>query len=149
MLDYMVLPFKRYAQFTGRSRRMEFWSFALLMTVINTVLLGIMFATTPGLFDNATPGDPFAMYGAMFGGVGVLILLWFLATFIPSIAVSVRRLHDRNLSGWWYLAFVVVSFIPFVGLIASIAFLVVMFLPGTPGENRFGPDPKLGTEVLV
>ncbi|KHL24485.1 membrane protein [Croceibacterium mercuriale] len=143
MLDYMVLPFKRYAQFTGRARRMEFWSFALLITIVNTVLLGIMFASTPGLFDTATPEDPFAMYGAMFSGVGVLILLWFLATFIPSIAVSVRRLHDRNMSGWWYLGFVVASLIPFVGLIASIAMLVIMFLPGTPGENRFGPDPKL------
>lgn len=149
MLDYMLLPFKRYAQFTGRSRRMEFWSFALLMTVINTVLLGIMFATTPGVFDNAAPDDPFAMYGAMFSGAGVLILLWFLATFIPSIAVSVRRLHDRNMSGWWYLGFVVASLIPFVGLIASIAMLVIMFLPGTPGDNRFGPDPKLGAEARV
>ena len=65
-----------------------------------------------------------------------------LAAFIPSIAVTVRRLHDRNMSGWWYPGFIVASLIPVVGIIAAIAFLVIMFLDGTPGTNRFGPDPK-------
>jgi uncharacterized membrane protein YhaH (DUF805 family) len=46
------------------------------------------------------------------------------------------------MSGWWYLGFIVVSLIPLVGFIASIAFIVIMFLPGTEGPNRFGPDPK-------
>jgi uncharacterized membrane protein YhaH (DUF805 family) len=65
-----------------------------------------------------------------------------LAVLVPSIAVVVRRLHDRDLSGWWYLGAIVAGMIPFVGFIASIALLVLMFLPGTPGPNRFGPDPK-------
>ncbi len=58
------------------------------------------------------------------------------------IAVAVRRLHDRNLSGWWYLAATLFGFIPVIGFLGSIAFLVVMLLPGTDGPNRFGEDPK-------
>jgi uncharacterized membrane protein YhaH (DUF805 family) len=46
------------------------------------------------------------------------------------------------MSGWWYLGFVVANFIPFIGFIASIAYLVLMVLPGTSGANRFGADPK-------
>ena len=61
---------------------------------------------------------------------------------VPSIAVVVRRLHDRDMSGWWYLGIIVASMIPIVGTLASIALLVLMVLPGTPGPNRFGPDPK-------
>jgi len=63
----------------------------------------------------------------------------------------VRRLHDRDMSGWWYLGVAVASIIPIVGFIASIAFLVLMVLPGTPGPNRFGPDPKdpTGAEVFA
>ena len=61
---------------------------------------------------------------------------------IPSIAVSVRRLHDREMTGWWYLGFIILSAIPLIGLLASIAFIVVMALPGTPGPNKYGPSPK-------
>ncbi len=72
----------------------------------------------------------------------VLYALYALAVFIPSIAVTVRRFHDRDMSGWWYLGLSLAGIIPFVGFLASIAFLVLMFLPGTQGSNRFGPDPK-------
>jgi len=75
-------------------------------------------------------------------GMLTLYSIYALAAFIPSIAVTVRRLHDRNMSGWWYPGFIVASLIPVVGIIAAIAFLVIMFLDGTPGTNRFGPDPK-------
>ena len=61
---------------------------------------------------------------------------------MPSAAVTVRRLHDRDMSGWWYLGYLVASFIPLLNFIAMIAFLVIMFLDGTPGPNRYGPDPK-------
>ena len=63
-----------------------------------------------------------------------LMSLFILAGIIPSIAVTVRRLHDQNLSGWMYL----LGFIPYVG---GIVLIVFMCLEGTKGENRFGPDP--------
>ena len=53
---------------------------------------------------------------------------------IPNLAVTIRRLHDQDKSGWWLL----ISFIPFGGLVL----LVFMFIDGTPGENEYGPSPK-------
>ncbi|WP_374406123.1 DUF805 domain-containing protein [Pelagerythrobacter sp.] len=142
-MHWMILPLKRYAEFSGRSRRMEYWMFALLNVIVMAVVFLLM-GVTGSLGDVGTvdPANPLAIYGTLFTGVGLLLAVWFLAILIPGIAVGVRRLHDRNMSGWWYLGFIVVSFIPFIGLIASIAFLVVMLLPGTPGPNRFGEDPK-------
>jgi len=138
----MFLPFKRYAQFTGRSRRMEYWMFALLNAIVMLVIFGIMFAMSDVDDVAVDPANPLAIYGWMFSGVGVLLLLWFLVVLVPSIAVSVRRLHDRDMSGWWYLGFVVGGLIPYIGLLVSLAFLVIMLLPGTRGPNRFGEDPK-------
>jgi len=151
MLDYMLMPFRRYAQFSGRSRRKEFWAFALLQTIVYIILGIIVFSTSLSMADLAAAesGGPFAIYGLMFSGTGLLFALWALVSLIPGIAVSVRRLHDRNMSGWWYLGMTVASFIPVVGLLASIAFLVVMCLPGTPGANRFGADPKLLADPTV
>ncbi len=153
MLNWMILPIKRYAEFTGRSRRMEYWSFSLLNLVVFGVLIGMRFAT--GNFQefmaSAGGGNPFAVYGFMFGGVGILAGLWWLAMLVPSIALNVRRLHDRDMSGWWYLGVFIGSLIPLIGVVVGLAYLVLMFLPGTPGPNRFGPDPKdpsAGAEVF-
>lgn len=140
-MNWMILPFKRYAEFSGRSRRMEYWMFTLLNVIVITVLL-----VATGAFGALT--DPEALAAgdggvmALFGGLGILILVYGLAVLLPSIAVTIRRLHDRDMSGWWYLGAIVGGMIPFVGFLVSIAFLVLMALPGTPGPNRFGPDPK-------
>lgn len=72
----------------------------------------------------------------------ILYVLYALAAFIPSIAVTVRRFHDRDMSGWWYLGLALAGAIPLIGFLASIALFVLMVLPGTAGSNRFGPDPK-------
>lgn len=141
-MEWMILPFKRYAEFSGRSRRMEYWMFTLLNVVVVTVLLvvtGGLGALTGGLKEG---GNPSAGIMALFGGAGLLILIYGLAVLLPSIAVTVRRLHDRDMSGWWYLGAIVGGMIPLVGILISIGFLVLMALPGTPGPNRFGPDPK-------
>lgn len=144
MLQWMILPFKRYAQFSGRSRRMEFWSFFLLNFIVQAVLYGITMSTMDlsALASNANPEDVMAIYGQMFSGVGMLIPLYGLATFIPNLAVNVRRLHDRDMSGWWLLGLFIGVVIPIINFIAGIAYLVLMFLPGTVGPNRFGEDPK-------
>ncbi|WP_137681198.1 DUF805 domain-containing protein [Aurantiacibacter suaedae] len=142
-MEWMLMPLRKYAQFSGRSRRKEFWMFALLNMIVYSVVIGLMVATSgASAFAGANSANPLAIYTSLFTGVGLLLAVWALAVFIPSIAVSVRRLHDRDMSGWWYLGFIVASMIPFIGLIASIAFIVIMALPGTPGPNRYGPDPK-------
>lgn len=144
MFEWMIMPLKRYADFKGRSRRKEFWFYNLMNIVVIAVLMGIKLNSggIQEMADVAAGGNPLAVYGVMFSGTGILLAIWLLATFVPSIAVSVRRLHDRDLSGWWYLGVFVTSLIPLIGFVTSIAFLVVMFLEGTRGPNRFGPDPK-------
>ncbi|MEO0591407.1 MAG: DUF805 domain-containing protein [Pseudomonadota bacterium] len=144
-MEWMILPFKRYAEFDGRSRRMEFWMWQLLNVIVAGVLAGpfIVAAITAGaLAEGGASPDVFDGVGVV--GLGMISLygIWWLAALIPGIAVTIRRLHDRDMSGWWYLGFTLGGMIPFVGFIASIAFLVVMILPGTDGANQFGPDPK-------
>lgn len=143
-MHWMFLPLKRYFDFQGRSRRLEFWMFSLLNVLVLGVLGVITFMTgsTMEQVASADPNDPLAFYQIMFSGVGVLMAVWWLLVLIPSIAVAVRRFHDRDMTGWWYLGFIVLSLIPFIGFIASIAFIVVMALPGTDGPNRFGESPK-------
>jgi uncharacterized membrane protein YhaH (DUF805 family) len=90
--------------------------------------------------------------------VGGLFLIFMLAIFVPSLAVAIRRLHDTNRSGWWVLAPLAgypvtmigaaaeSSAIAMIGSLISLGFgiavLVFYFLDGTPGDNRYGPDPK-------
>jgi uncharacterized membrane protein YhaH (DUF805 family) len=73
--------------------------------------------------------------------VGLLGGIYGLAIIIPSIAVSVRRLHDIDRTGWWVL----ISLVPVIGTIVLLVFAV---LDGTPGENRFGPNPKASGKVV-
>jgi uncharacterized membrane protein YhaH (DUF805 family) len=147
MLEWMLMPLKRYADFSGRSRRSEYWWFTLFVTVVAIVLVALMMAggfSTAAMMEASAPGssvNPAGLGIVFYIGVGLLVI-FVLAILIPSIAVAVRRLHDRDMSGWWYLGVIIAGMIPFVGFIANIAFLVLMFLPGTPGPNRFGPDPK-------
>ena len=123
---------RNYANFQGRAARSEYWFFALFVFIVAGILTALLFAT----MDFNT---------AQISGLGyvviALLVVFYLAILIPSIAVAVRRLHDRNMSGWWYLGFIVLSAIPFVGVIASIAMLLIFCLKGTDGDNRFGPDP--------
>lgn len=150
MLEYMLMPFHRYFDFQGRSRRMEYWSFTLLNVIIVIVLMGIAMGSGFSLAALES-GDASTMFSGVSAVMFGLLGLYWLAVFIPSIAVAVRRLHDRDMSGWWYLGFILLGMIPFVGWIASIAFLVILFLPGTVGPNRFGPDPKdpAGAEIFA
>ncbi len=149
-MEWMFLPLKRYADFSGRSRRMEYWMFALLNLIIGGVLLMLILGSGVPL---AALDDPSQAAGMFSSGLMIVFLvlaaIWALGVFIPSIAVTIRRLHDRDMSGWWYLGAIVASFIPFVGFIANIALLVLMCLPGTPGPNRFGPDPKDPSQASV
>jgi len=141
-MEWMLMPLRRYAEFSGRSRRKEYWMFTLFIVLVTMVCMALMFAggfsTMMALDSGEVGGAP----GPLFWVGMVPFALFMLAIIIPSIAVGVRRFHDRDMSGWWYLGFIVLGAIPYVGILASIASLVIMVLPGTPGPNRFGPDPK-------
>ena len=105
---------KKYADFSGRARRTEYWMFFLFNFIIGIVL---------------------SVVDYVLGTAGIVGALFALAILIPSIAVGVRRLHDTDRSGWWML----IAFVPLIGAIVLIVFFV---LDSTPGENRFGPNPK-------
>lgn len=111
---------KKYAVFKGRARRKEYWFFALFGFII-AFGLGVVDGIF-GVFDFKT-------------GLGLMTGLYYLAVLIPSIALSVRRLHDTNKSGWWMF----IGLVPFVGFIGLLIFALQ---DGQVGVNRFGPDPK-------
>ena len=123
-MEWMILPYKRYADFSGRSRRKEYWMFTLLLVIVYIVLA--LVAGGAGAFTDPEAG---------FGIGGMLMAAFFLASFIPALAVQVRRFHDQGRSGW----FVLLNFIPYIG---SLAILVFMCLDGTRGPNEYGEDPK-------
>lgn len=135
-MEWMIMPLKRYADFSGRSRRMEFWMFTLLSIIVYAICFAIILAGMPwDQMTAADAGQPVEEPGAMFYLGAGLLGLWVLGTLIPGIAVTVRRFHDQDKSGWFYL----LSFIPYAG---GIILLVFMCLEGTRGPNRFGEDPK-------
>jgi uncharacterized membrane protein YhaH (DUF805 family) len=113
-MEWMLLPLKRYADFSGRSSRKEYWMF-LLGYILAVIVVGILFVIARPL------------------GLLALVVLGF-GAIIPSIAVQVRRFHDQDRSGWMAL----LALIPYIG---GIVVLVFMCLPGTEGPNRFGENP--------
>lgn len=133
-MEWMIMPLKRYAEFSGRSRRKEYWMFTLGMVIVY-VLFFVLVLGAMGAGTDPSTGE-LGMFGSMFAGTaGIAFLVFILALFIPSLAVQVRRFHDQDKSGW----FVLLNFIPYIG---GIIVLVMMCLEGTKGPNRFGPDPK-------
>jgi uncharacterized membrane protein YhaH (DUF805 family) len=154
-MDWMTLPLRRYAEFSGRSRRKEYWMFALLMTIVYAIGGVLMFSGFAAIMAAGSSGAPdpaaYSNLPVTFWIGAVILGLFTLAILVPGLAVTVRRLHDRDLSGWWYLGVAIGGQIPFLGPLISLGFLVLMCLPGTPGPNRFGNDPKdpLNTEVFA
>lgn len=114
--------FRNYVGFSDRACRSEFWYWQLFVYAVSFGLMLLLPAV--GL------GFQFSVIGNLFG----------LVVLIPTIAVSVRRLHDLDKSGWWIL----ISFIPLIGTII----LIVWFVgKGSDQDNRFGPDPLAGVEA--
>ncbi len=113
-MNWYLKVLRQYADFNGRARRTEFWMF---------VLFNLIFSLVANVLDY------------MFGTMYVFSGIYGLAMIIPSLAVSVRRLHDVNKSGWMIL----VSLIPIIGIIWL---LVLDVTEGTPGENSYGANPK-------
>ncbi len=126
-MNWYVEVLKKYAQFDGRARRKEYWFFALINILISMVL-GFMGGIVLGLSGHSQ--DP--TYA--FLGLG-LICLYSLAVLVPGLAVTVRRLHDTNRSGWW----IFISLVPLVG---GIILLIFMLQDSQLGANQYGPNPK-------
>ena len=118
-MDWYVAVLKKYAEFSGRARRKEYWMFALVSFLVS---VGI------------------AVLGMMVSALNILTWVYTLAVFIPSIAVGVRRLHDTGRSGWMGL----LALIPLVGAIIVIVFLCQ---DSAPGDNPYGPNPKTSAPV--
>ena len=117
MVDAYKAMWKNYAKFSGRARRSEYWWVILAQTLISTA---------------------FSLLGAV---ANVVISVYGLATLIPMISLAVRRLHDIEKSGWWYL----LNCIPCIG---SIILIVFFCQEGTAGSNRYGDDPKAPNVVF-
>ena len=172
-MSYMLLPLKRYAEFSGRSRRMEYWMFVLFQILVYAALMMLMVVLGGAAVLGG--GDPTALAAAGGGAllVGAIYLLFSLAMLIPSLAAGVRRLHDTNRTGWWILAPLapyVLMFVAFgmaanspdsgaAGVLAmvsglavfglAITLLIFLLLDGTRGPNRYGADPKGGASAEV
>lgn len=119
-MNWYLEALRKYAVFDGRARRMEYWMFVLINCLIVVVLSVV--DTVVGLFS-------------LGNSIGALTGLYWLVVLVPSIAVTVRRLHDTDRSGWWAL----LALLPLLGTIVLFVFCV---LDGTPGANRFGENPK-------
>jgi len=141
-MEWMILPLKRYADFQGRSRRLEYWMFTLGMSLVAVLVFVPLFIFTGargGIYPGGQQtGDPLAGASAV---VLVALGLFYLVILIPSLAVQVRRFHDQDRSGW----LVLLGLIPYIG---GLILLVFMCLEGTHGPNRYGPDPKRPDEDL-
>ncbi len=125
----------KYATFRGRASRSEYWWFQLFYWLVLLVLILLPVAVAALLSSGGDEMSPLFFLIMIPGGIFALAML------LPLIAVQVRRFHDRNMAGWWYLVLAVLSAIPYVGFLASLAILVISVLEGTQGPNRFGSDP--------
>lgn len=119
-MNWYIGVLKQYAVFSGRARRKEYWFFVLFNIIASAVLT---------IVDRIT-----GTYSAD-ASVGLLSGIYALAVLIPSIAVSVRRLHDTGRTGWWLL----IALVPVIG---AIVLLIFMVLDSQPGTNEYGPSPK-------
>jgi uncharacterized membrane protein YhaH (DUF805 family) len=119
-MNWYLEVLKKYAIFNGRSRRSEYWYFVLYNVLFSVIALLIDVVT--GTYDRAI-------------GLGLVGGIYSLGVLIPSLAVTVRRLHDTDRSGWWLL----VGLIPILGWIVLLVYYVQ---DGSPDNNRYGANPK-------
>jgi uncharacterized membrane protein YhaH (DUF805 family) len=118
-MNWYLSVLKKYAVFTGRASRSEFWWYVLFNLII-TVVLSTIDRMTGTMSDS---------------GYGLLSGLYALAVVLPTIGVAIRRLHDTSRTGWWLL----IGLIPIVGFIVLIVFYCI---DSDPGDNQYGPNPK-------
>lgn len=131
-MSWFILAWQRATDFSGRSRRKEYWLFTLFNALIIIVL-----AVISASFDWMFFGE-----GSKGGTLPFVLILYCIAAFIPSISITVRRLHDIGKSGWWYF----ISIVPIVGGIILFIFTV---LDSEPFPNQWGLDPKARERTII
>lgn len=120
MFDWYYKVILNYTNFNGRARRQEYWYFTLVNVLVNLVM---------GIIDRVIGS---VMQMDNFGFFGVIYALFIM---IPSIAVTVRRLHDSGRTGWWAL----IAFVPIIGILVLLYFLIQ---DSEEGSNQYGANPK-------
>ncbi len=128
-MNDFILPYKKYAQFTGRSDRKEFWYF-ILFYIITAAILGVIDGVVFGAGRAVIGNDGFDISSS-----GPLAGIFAIGSFIPLLAVAIRRLHDTGKTGWWVL----LGLIPLVGTIILIIFYAQK---GQPEANAHGEPPE-------
>ncbi len=111
-MDYFIGALKKYADFSGRARRTEFWMYSLFYMIFYVAL---------SIVDS-------------FLGMGLLTSIFALGMLIPTLSIGARRLHDTGRSGWWQL----IGIVPLIGAIV----LIVFFVQDSHDENSYGSNPK-------
>ena len=139
-MKWMVMPIRRCFDFSGRSRRLEYWMFVLFV-FLATWLIAIGVGALAVVLDVVLDVDPQAgddpdTFSKLMAAV---LLLFWLAMLLPWLSVMIRRLHDSDRSGAWLL----IWFLPFGGLVL----LVFACVEGTRGPNSYGEDPQQETVV--
>lgn len=121
-MNYYSICLSKFADFSGRARRREYWTFALVNCLIAMLLLILGLA-----FGEDSPAS------------NILVTIFYLIMLVPNLSVSVRRLHDIGKSGWY-------MFLGLIPLIGGLILLVWALMDSEPGENQYGKNPKEGKE---
>ena len=132
-MNHYLDCWKKYAVFTGRASRTEFWSWCLWNMLLFFLFSQLLLFLTMNSLDASPPGQqppPPMTVVALF----VISQLYILLSLLPWIGVTIRRLHDQDRSGWWIL-------LNFICALGGIILLVIQTTPGTEGDNRFGAPP--------
>lgn len=136
-MNWMIMPLNRYADFSGRSCRAEYWMFGLFQFLIAVIATSILFAA--GAFSE------YPNFGETSGFlIFFFIMVYLLIFFIPSLAVGIRRWHDLDQSGWMFLLFLCLGAIPYFGSLVNIGNIIWFCFRGTSGPNKYGEDPLGG-----
>jgi uncharacterized membrane protein YhaH (DUF805 family) len=138
-MDWYLKVLRNYVTFTGRARRKEFWMFTLFHFLFLFLLIFLLIYSTDNFFNDdyySESEEPNLI-------IALLLIFYVLGTFLPSVAVTVRRLHDIGKSGFWYF----ISLVPYIG---SFVLLILTCMDSQPRPNQWGENPKgIGNDRLI
>lgn len=117
-MNYYSICLSKFADFSGRARRREYWTFVLVNCLIALLLLTLGLA-----FGEDSPAS------------NIMVTIFYLIMLVPNLSVSVRRLHDIGKSGWY-------MFLSLIPLIGGLILLIWSLMDSEPGENQYGKNPK-------